>query len=223
MPVQLVFVTVSKRASRPQRASVTTGATWLPHAAGTASAQMTSVLLIRKQAWALFVFPGRPPAASRNICEDSSVKTTAFGSKRFNIVYVMVCVPGAKIAGAAPVVHRYANEYLVPGTNPKSVVSDASNSATANGSMPHASHSGALMPATEVASTVILRSFTIGMKLQNSSCVWPVMVMRTYLACALAAPPPVAFVAIAVAAVAKKAGSVTVLISVPVVRPMGSP
>src|SRR5580658_6985855 len=104
------------------------------------------------------------------------------------------------MAGVAPVVHRYVNEYLVPGTNPKSVVSEAFSSATANGSMPHASQSGALMPATEVASTVRFRLFTIGIKLQNSSCVWPVMVMRTYLAWALAAPPPVALVAIAVAA-----------------------
>src|SRR5437764_1006122 len=100
------------------------------------------------------------------------------------------------------------NEYFVFGTNPKSVVSAGSTGAIANGSMPQATHSGALIPATAVASTEIFRSVTIDKKLQNVNGIWPVTVTRTCLAVEPPADPPAfASDAIASAAVPKNAGS----------------
>ena len=78
----------------------------------------------------------------------------------------------------------------MPGTNPKSVVSDWLGAAMAKGSIPHARHSGALIPATAVAVTATLRVEATGSRPQKMSGVSPVTVMRTYLACALAASEP---------------------------------
>src|ERR1035437_9810136 len=53
-------------------------------ASGAALAQIRSVLLTKKQATALLVLPGIPPAASRNTCESSDGNATALGSRRFS-------------------------------------------------------------------------------------------------------------------------------------------
>src|SRR5689334_17577724 len=185
---------VSKRVVRPQRAACTVGATrFTLQANGAASTQICSLALIEKQACALLALPGSPCAPIRNSCVFSSANIVAAVSNRFNKIYWMRRVVPGRTAGVPAPEQLYPSVYFVLATKPKSVVSVESSAATANTSPPQAVQSGALIPATALARTAILRSVARGRKLQNVSGTSPV---RMTVACLeVESPPPPASVA----------------------------
>src|SRR5579872_5698563 len=107
-------------------------------------------------------------------------------------------------------------------SNPKFNVSVASRATMPMGTILHAVHSGALMPATACAAMAALRDSPPGRRLQNRSGASAVRLICTNCALGSLHAVEVPVPEPASATVAKQAGGLTVLVRIPEPTPTGT-